>query len=783
MGPKKRDTSRCKSSALPSPAVKAANELKRKYGLPATPDKGHRVRRALYDIEQNKETIRKAARRHGLSFGFLYRRLSGEVKIDSTHGSPAVFSKQEEESMAKWLSEMAERGMGLRPGEFLDFVQSVVTKENRQTPFINNRPSYNWYQNFLKRNSHVVQSRSETPLEYSRAKLTNEKMDSWYGTFRDFLISHGLIDKPSRIWNADETASFSMASNAGKVIGPARSKTSSHVPHVSGGSSKQRLTVMFCGSADGRMIPPFMVYPEPRPRGYNPLSGGIEHSSVEYIKKGWMDSVTFRQFINHFDQHCGTERPVVLLIDSVSSHVDMASFEEAKAKGIEVYRIVPNATHLMQPLDKGVFGPLKSRWHQVVRKHTREHPANPIGKENFAEKLKEAFLLFYKPLTVINSFRSSGIYPVDRNVISSTQLKPGITFTGAAQDIVDEIPSSCKRDTSDESNAAGALKALESVLATPVRDKYSKRIEEGYDIAGASPLFDAYKKLHTKVSSQKTDTSPKKPRLDMDMSGLDLLAKAAETVSLLSPEIRVDDVPKISPTLEEALVFPSVEQPPKTKQKRLLDTLPDKTSKEAIRTMALKQLEKTRAFAERERKAKEKYLRNLSKSKNAKSNSDVPSVRIKRKGIAKTVCKGVTNTGRNKSTTNSAKSEDLISSNTEILNSIPHNTSSSYDGQESLSNRCSEKQNSENTQRATKQKKKKSVASRKVTTSRKASCKTKAKCMGCYMSWSEDDSLDRENQWIQCHKCRGWIHSECCNLQFLVRSREGPFLCPECRPE
>lgn len=32
---------------------------------------------------------------------------------------------------------------------------------------------------------------------------------------------------------------------------------------------------------------------------------------------------------------------------------------EAKGKGIELYRNVPNATHLMQPLDKSVFGPLK----------------------------------------------------------------------------------------------------------------------------------------------------------------------------------------------------------------------------------------------------------------------------------------------------------------------------------------------------------------------------------------------------------------------------------------
>lgn len=28
--------------------------------------------------------------------------------------------------------------------------------------------------------------------------------------------------------------------------------------------------------------------------------------------------------------------------------------------GLEVYRIVTNATHLIQPLDKGIFGPSKS---------------------------------------------------------------------------------------------------------------------------------------------------------------------------------------------------------------------------------------------------------------------------------------------------------------------------------------------------------------------------------------------------------------------------------------
>ncbi|KAH3861891.1 hypothetical protein DPMN_024844 [Dreissena polymorpha] len=72
-----------------------------------------------------------------------------------------------------------------------------------------------------------------------------------------------------------------------------------------------------------------------------------------------MDAAAFKKFLEHFDKNCGLNRPVVLLIDSVSSHLEMKVFEYASSKGIELYRLHPNATHIMQPLDVGVFGHLK----------------------------------------------------------------------------------------------------------------------------------------------------------------------------------------------------------------------------------------------------------------------------------------------------------------------------------------------------------------------------------------------------------------------------------------
>jgi hypothetical protein len=198
---------------------------------------------------------------------------------------------------------------------------------------------------------------------------------------------------------------FNIGANKSKVIGSARRDLA--VPHITSG--KQRLTVMFCGNAAGQMLPPYFVYPEPKPKGYNPLSGALEGADIAYTKKGWINNITFGKFIDHFDKFSGQERPIVLLFDSVSSHIDPDIFLSAKAKGIDLYRIVPNAIHLMQPLDKGVFGPMKTKWHGVCRKYTRENPGKTIEKENFAQKLTEAYLQFYKPLTVINAFRASGI--------------------------------------------------------------------------------------------------------------------------------------------------------------------------------------------------------------------------------------------------------------------------------------------------------------------------------------------------------------------------------------
>lgn len=162
------------------------------------------------------------------------------------------------------------------------------------------------------------------------------------------------------------------------------------------------------------------------------------------------------------------------------------------------------------------------------------------------------------------------------------------------------------------------------MLSTPTNQRYTQRIEEGFDIEGFSPCFDAYKKLYPKANpdtGKHTQTENEKNPLSTsststDLMGLNLLADVVSQSS--NRDAKNKDIVKhgtlVSPALVEAHVCPNATTISK-KRKNHLDNLPDNlTSIDCIRTMYLGEFEKIRRFAKKERKAKVKYLSQNSKT-------------------------------------------------------------------------------------------------------------------------------------------------------------------------
>lgn len=78
--------------------------------------------------------------------------------------------------------------------------------------------------------------------------------------------------------------------------------------------------------------------------------------------------------------------PVVLFVDGHHSHLSMALIQYAKQEGVHIFCFPPHLTHILQPLDVGVYGPVKTTWKVILKEHKLLTLAQNVIKEDFPGK-------------------------------------------------------------------------------------------------------------------------------------------------------------------------------------------------------------------------------------------------------------------------------------------------------------------------------------------------------------------------------------------------------------
>ncbi|KAJ8909599.1 hypothetical protein NQ315_003709 [Exocentrus adspersus] len=178
-------------------------------------------------------------------------------------------------------------------------------------------------------------------------------------------------------------------------------------------SSKSSTSVMFAASADGNVLPPYIVY-----KAQNLYEswtiGGVKGARYNKSLSGWFDHITFGDWkLSHF-------------VSSITFHL---------------FFLPPNSTHMTQPLDVAFFRPLKGAWRKILEKwKMREgRKAASIPKDKFPHMLKDLMMKIEdnKAANVKAGFRKSGIYPLNRHEVLSRlpQMSDEIEATEAAEHV------------------------------------------------------------------------------------------------------------------------------------------------------------------------------------------------------------------------------------------------------------------------------------------------------------------------------------------------------------
>ena len=355
-------------------------------------------------------SIRRAAEEYDVPRSTLGDRISGRVIPGSTSGPPKYLNTQEEEELVQFLIDCSSIGYPRGRLEVIAMVQCVCHERG-----IERVVTHGWWESFCRRHPDVT-LRVAAPLSSSRAKATDVNViNKYFDMFQATMEEYDLLQKPCHLFNIDETG-LPISPKPLKMV----CRTGSKNPCCIDSGSKSQITVVGCVSAAGYCVPPMVVYNR---KSYfvspEMVQGEIPGTAYGFSSKGWMDQDLFGHWFNHFLKYAPPIRPLLLLLDGHSSHYCPSVIRQAAEHEVILFALPPNTTHLTQPLDKGIFGPLKTEWRKVCHDYMVENPGKVVTVHCFVSLFAKAWTKSMTMKNIMASFRTTGIFPLDRNKVLS----------------------------------------------------------------------------------------------------------------------------------------------------------------------------------------------------------------------------------------------------------------------------------------------------------------------------------------------------------------------------
>lgn len=285
-------------------------------------------------------------------------------------------------------------------------------------------PSDDWIKAFSKRND--MKKLLSSDMEQGRIEMgTTGNIGSW------FTETYDPIDlskyHTSMIANMDE----SMLQTKSRMVCIVK-RTARHAI-ISESGNDEHITIVTAVTTNGDYPPPLFIFPlKNLPSNIDSMvkSGKMHVSGQE---SGWIDQTILKNWVIELSKWIKHRRamlnlpdnaPFLLFVDSHSSRAHSDILKLFRDNFIDTVTYPSHCSHLLQPLDVGIFGPFK-KYFKGWRRKLSKTQFTWEGDQNVSERsvtrakiclaavnaLHQAFAYTH----VERGFRLSGIWPRDRN--------------------------------------------------------------------------------------------------------------------------------------------------------------------------------------------------------------------------------------------------------------------------------------------------------------------------------------------------------------------------------
>ena len=270
-------------------------------------------------------------------------------------------------------------------------------------------------------------------LSKKRAEgVTQKVVEDWIDLVQKVWKENGLDELAEdqvarRLWNADETG-LCLDATSTRVLARGGAKS---VYEIGGGSGREYITVLGCGSADGTKLPPFILY-KAKNLWKRWTTGGLAAARYGISDSGWMEADNFHDWFKCLFvpsvSHLLASGPVILFVDGHGSHISYNLVTTACKEGVILMCLPPHSSHLLQPLDVACYGPLKAVWKETLKHYKLQTAATQVTKVEFPELLKMTWEKSLLPKHLQSGFKRSGLHPLSKTAVPDTMLsKPPCT--------------------------------------------------------------------------------------------------------------------------------------------------------------------------------------------------------------------------------------------------------------------------------------------------------------------------------------------------------------------
>ncbi|KIO19766.1 hypothetical protein M407DRAFT_49660, partial [Tulasnella calospora MUT 4182] len=369
-------------------------------------------------------SLRSIALLHKVPHSTLHRLLNGGISFSDFNASKRHLTPAENRILLGFTEDQAKRGFPLSHRKLKDRANAIL--QLRKGP--NFMVGTAWVSRWLETHSNAISVYWSKGLDRARASGLNPVAVGWYFDTLEELDRLGI---PRENWYAaDETGVMLGQAQKTLVIGPAGQK----VQHKQQDAEREIVTVMETVCADRTYLPCTVIF-----KGKNILKkwgrdnasslpvllASVTFDRISVAPNGYMDSELALIWLEDFNAKTKAKNdlPRVLIVDGHASHTSLTFLDRAAELNIHVVSYPPHTTHAMQGLDVVVFASLKQHW-QAVRDQRERETGLGVWKEDFILLYTAARTATLTPEIIKKAFQKTGAYPVDRSVITESQMAP-----------------------------------------------------------------------------------------------------------------------------------------------------------------------------------------------------------------------------------------------------------------------------------------------------------------------------------------------------------------------